>query len=62
MRKKRIDYARSWLERIQIEPGRLKFVHLAGNDKDGLEAALKEFTARLETFGTIPAIAKSQAL
>jgi len=59
---KRIHYARAWLERIKIEPERLRFVHLANSDRDGLEAALKEFTVRLETFGTIPAIAKSQAL
>ena len=62
VRKKEYIMPRAWLERIKIEPGRLRFVHLANNDRDGLEAALKEFTVRLETFGTIPAIAKSQAL
>ena len=47
---------------LKLSLGDSDFVHLAGNDRDGLEAALKEFTVRLETFGTIPAIAKSQAL
>ncbi len=59
---KRMYYSRTWLEKLNIEPGRLELVHLTSNDRDGLEAALKEFTVRLEAFGTIPAIAKSQAL
>ena len=58
---KRTNYARAWLEKLGIEPGRVEFVHLAHRDGDGLEEALKEFAARLETFGTIPAIAQSQA-
>jgi len=58
---KRTDYARAWIEKLGIEPGRLKFVHLAPMDRDGLETALKEFAIRLETFGTIPTIAQSQA-
>jgi coenzyme F420-reducing hydrogenase delta subunit len=58
---KRTHYARAWLEKLGIEPGRLQFVHLAPTDRDGLEAALKEFAIRLETFGTIPTIAQSQA-
>ena len=58
---KRIQYARTWLEKLGIEPGRLELVHLPYNDRDGLDAALKEFTVRLKTFGSIPAIAKSQA-
>ncbi len=59
---KRIQYARAWLEKLSIEPERLNLVHLAYNDRNGLEAALKEFTVRLETFGSIPTIAKSQAI
>jgi F420-non-reducing hydrogenase iron-sulfur subunit len=58
---KRTDYARAWLEKLGIETGRLRFVHLAPGDRDGLEAALKEFAMKLETFGTIPTIAQSQA-
>jgi coenzyme F420-reducing hydrogenase delta subunit len=58
---KRTDYARAWLEKLGIETGRLRFVHLAPMDRDGLEAALKEFAIELETFGTIPTIARSQA-
>ncbi len=57
---KRFRYARSWLEKLGIEPERLQFVHLAPMDKAGLEAALNEFQARLENFGTIPALANSR--
>jgi len=59
--RKRMNYACSWLDKIGIEPDRLNFIHLPPMDTDALEAALKEFAARLKTLGTIPAVAKSQA-
>ncbi len=58
---KRTDYARAWLDRLGIETGRLRFVHLAFMDRDGLEAAVKEFAIQLETFGAIHTNAQSQA-
>lgn len=57
---KRADYARSWLERLGIEPERIEFVHLPPMDQEALERTLKDFSLRLEFFGTIPPVAKSQ--
>jgi F420-non-reducing hydrogenase iron-sulfur subunit len=58
---KRADYARLWLEKLQIEPERVKFVHLPPMDVDALDRTLKEFTSTLESFGRIPPIANTQA-
>lgn len=57
---KRAYYARSWLERLGIEPERIEFVHLPPMDQEALERTLKDFSLRLESFGTIPPVAKSQ--
>jgi F420-non-reducing hydrogenase iron-sulfur subunit len=58
---KRADYARSWLERLNIEPDRVEFLHMPPMDVHALEILLKEFTAKLKSFGTMPANVGSQA-
>lgn len=58
---KRVDYARSWLERLAIEPERLEFVHLPPMDREALDKVLKEFTQKLESFGSISPVARIQA-
>jgi coenzyme F420-reducing hydrogenase delta subunit len=58
---KRADYARLWLEKLQIEPERVRFVHLPPRDWGALEQTLNDFTATLESFGRIPPIASTQA-
>ncbi len=58
---KRADYARSWLERLNIEPDRVEFLHMPPMDVQALEKILKEFTAKLKSFGTMPANVGSQA-
>jgi F420-non-reducing hydrogenase iron-sulfur subunit len=58
--RKRVDYAKSWLQKLGIEPERLKFIHLPPMDVAALDALLKEFASELESFGTIPPIAKTQ--
>jgi len=58
---KRTDYARLWLEKLHIEPDRVKLVHLSPTDVEAMEKLLKEFTSTLESFGRIPPIAHTQA-
>jgi len=51
---KRADYARTWLEKLAIEPDRIEFVHLPPMDLAALGRILKKFSARLESFkGTL---------
>jgi F420-non-reducing hydrogenase iron-sulfur subunit len=57
---KRVDYARLWLDRLGIDPGRLEFVHLPPMDGDALERKLEEFTEKLKAFGPIPPAATIQ--
>lgn len=58
---KRADYARTWLKKLSIEPDRVEFVHMPPMDLEALKTILNEFSARLESFGTIPAKAGAQA-
>ncbi len=58
--RKRVDYAKSWLQKLGIEPERLRFVNLPPMDVAALDSTLKEFTVELESFGTVPPIAKTQ--
>jgi coenzyme F420-reducing hydrogenase delta subunit len=58
--RKRVEYAKLWLQKLGIEPERLKFVHLPPMDVAALDALLREFKAELESFGTVPPIAKNQ--
>lgn len=58
---KRADYARTWLERIQVEPDRIRFMNCAPMDLDQLAKIIEEFTLTLESFGHIPPIANIQA-
>lgn len=53
---KRVDYARTWLVELGIEPERLAYVHVPPRDVAALDAILKEFTSKIESFGTIPAV------
>ena len=52
---RRLKYARSWLEELGIEAERLQFSHLGLTDEHALEAILRDFTGKLQTFGTISA-------
>ncbi len=52
---RRVEYARSWLVELGIEPERLDYVHVPPRDVAALDAILEEFRAKLESFGTIPA-------
>ena len=58
--RKRMDYAKLWLQKLGIQPERIKFVHLPPMNVAALDSLLKEFTAELESFGAVPPIAKTQ--
>lgn len=58
--RKRVEYARSWLEKLGIEPDRFKFVHVPPTDVAALDSLLKEFTSEIESFGNVPPIEKTQ--
>jgi coenzyme F420-reducing hydrogenase delta subunit len=58
---KRADYARLWLERLHIESDRIEFIHFAPMDQEALDKTLREFAEKLESFGTIPPIARAQS-
>ncbi|MBI4964931.1 MAG: hydrogenase iron-sulfur subunit [Desulfomonile tiedjei] len=58
---KRADYARSWLDRLGIESGRIEFVHLPPMDQAALDKILKDFSIRLESFDQIPPVAKTKS-
>ncbi len=53
--RKRVDYARYWLEKIGIAPERIEFVRLWPVSKQALEAFLKEFVLKLESLGALGA-------
>jgi len=59
--RKRADYARLWLTRLNIEPERIEFSHCKPMDQEALDKTLREFTEKLESFGTIPPIARAQS-
>lgn len=46
---KRFDYARSWLDKIGLDPGIIEFRHFTSMDRAGLEDLLHEFLLRLES-------------
>lgn len=58
---KRADYAREWLQRLDMEPERIAFIHFTPKDQDALDRTLREFAGKLESFGTIPPIARAQS-
>lgn len=58
---KRADYARSWLDRLGIESERIEFVHMPPKNQAELDRILQDFFNRLESFGKIPPIAKTQS-
>ena len=49
---KRVEYARSWLVELGLETERLDYVHVPPRDVAALDTLLKEFSSKLETFGT----------
>jgi coenzyme F420-reducing hydrogenase delta subunit len=51
--RKRVDYARSWLDKLGISHERIEFVRLWPVSKQTLEEALKAFVLRLESLGAI---------
>jgi coenzyme F420-reducing hydrogenase delta subunit len=58
---KRADYAREWLTRLNIEPERIEFIHFTPKAQDALDRTLKDFADKLQSFGTIPPIARAQS-
>jgi coenzyme F420-reducing hydrogenase delta subunit len=58
---KRADYARSWLDRLGIESERIEFLHMPPKNQAELDRILKDFSNKLESFGKIPPIAKTQS-
>jgi F420-non-reducing hydrogenase iron-sulfur subunit len=59
--RKRVDYARIWLEKLGFEAGRIRFVRVPPMDVDALSKAINEFSSGLAAFDTIPALGKAQA-
>jgi F420-non-reducing hydrogenase iron-sulfur subunit len=57
---KRIEFAKSWLEKLGLEPDRVRYINLPPMDKDALNKCISEFNAELESFSAIPPIAKTQ--
>ena len=51
--RRRLQYARTWLEELGIEPARLEFRHISPMDLDALETILREFNGRLQVFGKL---------
>ncbi|MFH0957326.1 MAG: hydrogenase iron-sulfur subunit [Pseudomonadota bacterium] len=51
--RKRIDYARHWLDKLGIEPERIEFVRLWPVSKQALESTLRDFTTKLDSFEAI---------
>jgi len=45
---KRFDYARTWLERIGLDPNMIEFRHATPMNRTGLEDLLTDFLLRLE--------------
>lgn len=58
--RKRVDYARYWLEKLGIAAERIEFVRLWPVSKQALEAVLKEFETKLESLGALGAPEKVQ--
>ena len=59
--RKRVDYARTWLDKLGVEPGRIMFVHIPPMDVEALNRTISEFSSRLTAFDSIPALGKAQA-
>jgi F420-non-reducing hydrogenase iron-sulfur subunit len=58
---KRADYARLWLNRLNIESERIAFIHFPPMDQEALDKTLREFAKKLESLGTISPIARAQS-
>jgi len=59
--RRRVGYAKRWLEQLGIEPDRLQFVHLPHGSREMLDRTLNEFASKLEFFRHKPAIANTKA-
>ncbi len=59
---RRAGYAKEWLRKIDIEPGRVQFRNLAPMDISAFEKTLEEFTSRINSFGNIPPVANNQTV
>lgn len=53
--RKRVDYARTWLKELGIEPERVAFTHVPPMDTEALDGVLRDFSTKLEAFGEIGA-------
>lgn len=56
---RRLDYARTWLQEVGIEPERLQFIHAPPKDPAEVDKIVTEFTSTLESLGQFPTIAQS---
>ncbi|MEW6349124.1 MAG: hydrogenase iron-sulfur subunit [Thermodesulfobacteriota bacterium] len=50
---KRVEYARLWLTKLDIEPERIEFRRIPPMDVGALEEALSEFSERVRSFGPV---------
>ncbi|MDD3472435.1 MAG: hydrogenase iron-sulfur subunit, partial [Syntrophaceae bacterium] len=57
--RKRVDYARLWLEKVGISAERLDFVRIPPMDRVALENLLREFLSKIQSLEALPAIAKA---
>ncbi len=48
--RKRVGYARSWLEKLNIEPDRIRFVQIPPMDVEAFERTLADFYTLLDSF------------
>jgi F420-non-reducing hydrogenase iron-sulfur subunit len=51
---KRVDYARSWLAELGIDPARVAYTHVPPMDSRALDTLLKDFGEKLEPLGKVP--------
>ncbi len=49
--RKRIQFAQTWLEELNIEPDRVEYAHVKPAQVEDLERTLEEFTEKLKALG-----------
>jgi coenzyme F420-reducing hydrogenase delta subunit len=59
--RKRMQYAREWLQKLDINPYRIEFVHTPPMDLKALERILEDFVSGLRQDEEIPSPAEAQA-
>ena len=57
--RKRVDYARLWLQKVGVSTERLDFVRVPPMDRNALENLLREFFSKIQSLEVMPAVAKA---